>query len=216
MARGSKRRPPRRRRDPETARQELLDAAERVFASELPETAGLKRVADEAGTSHALITHYFGTYHNLVEATLQRRVRAVRARVLDRLGTTTALPRADELLAILFEALADPVHVRLLRWLLASERADATAIGLQDRGLRLVAGRVAATLSNKPTARQLERVENAVLAIVAAAFGWAVGKHVLASALGRPASADVGPDDALRHTLAEMAQLFLGKDLDGS
>ena len=52
---------PRRRRPPELARQEIVDAAERVFAASQPDQVGLKEVAREAGVSHALITHYFGT-----------------------------------------------------------------------------------------------------------------------------------------------------------
>src|SRR6185312_12580404 len=57
--RGLKYRRVRRRRAPETARQEILDAAERVFARLHPDEAGLKVVGREAGVSHALITHYF-------------------------------------------------------------------------------------------------------------------------------------------------------------
>jgi AcrR family transcriptional regulator len=212
VARTRRPRVPRPRRDPETARNHLLDAAERVFAESVPDAAGLVRVAKEAGTSHALITHYFGTYRGLVEATLQRRVRAVRARVLERLEEPGALQRADELVAILFDALADPVHARLLRYLLASERADASSIGFQDRGLKLVSTRVAAALFGEPKPRQLQRVEQGLLAVVAAAFGWAVGKQVLATTLGRTASKEL--DDGLRHALAEMAQLFLVKDLE--
>src|SRR4051812_23836783 len=69
---------PRRRRSPELARQELLDAAERVFAGAQPDQVGLKEVAHEAGVSHALITHYFGTYAGLLEAALARRQTAMR------------------------------------------------------------------------------------------------------------------------------------------
>src|SRR5262249_27617645 len=69
---------PRRRRTPERARQEILDAAERVFARSQPDQVGLKEVAREAGVSHALITHYFGTYAGLLEAALERRIRATR------------------------------------------------------------------------------------------------------------------------------------------
>src|SRR4051812_9604337 len=68
----------RRRRSPDVARQELLDAAERVFSDERPDDVGLKEIAREAGTSHALITHYFGTYGGLVEAVLQRRLLRLR------------------------------------------------------------------------------------------------------------------------------------------
>ena len=112
----------RRRRDPTTARQELLDAAERVFARVGPEDAGLKIVAHEAGVSHALITHYFGTYAGLVEATLERRIRALREQMMVRLRDSGALARPGELLGMLFGALEDPVHLRLMKWMVANER----------------------------------------------------------------------------------------------
>src|SRR5215813_12722092 len=75
----------RRRRPPELARQEILDAAERVFAGFQPDQVGLKEVAREAGVSHALITHYFGTYAGLIDAALERRTRATRESILARL-----------------------------------------------------------------------------------------------------------------------------------
>src|SRR5262247_1626879 len=118
----------RRRRPPEQARQEILDAAERVFATFQPDQVGLKEVAREAGVSHALITHYFGTYAGLIEAALERRLRALREVTLSRLREAGALSRPGELLGLMFDALEDPVHLRLMRWLLASERpAAATA-----------------------------------------------------------------------------------------
>src|ERR1041384_1920978 len=116
---------PRRRPSPELARQEILDAAERVLASVQPDQVGLKEVAREAGVSHALITHYFGTYAGLLEATLERRNRATREEALVRLREPDALSRPGELLELLFRMLQDPVHLRLMRWMLARERPAA-------------------------------------------------------------------------------------------
>src|SRR6185503_18656066 len=84
---------PRRRRSPEIARQEILDAAERVFTAFQPDQVGLKEVAREAGVSHALITHYFGTYAGLIEAALERRLRTLRETTLNRLREAGALSR---------------------------------------------------------------------------------------------------------------------------
>src|SRR5438094_3939669 len=127
------RKPARRRRTPEVARQELLDAAERVFAHAHPDRVGLKDIAREAGTSHALITHYFGTYAGLIEAALERRIRRLRETIVTKLREAGAISRPVELLAMLFRALDDPVHLRLVKWLVASERPGA-AFALQDRG----------------------------------------------------------------------------------
>src|SRR5215475_63485 len=155
---------PRRRRSPERARQEILDAAERVFARSQPDQVGLKEVAREAGVSHALITHYFGTYAGLLEAALERRIRATREAALARLREPDALSRPGDLLELLFRMLQDPVHLRLMRWMLASERPAAShAFALQERGLAVIAEQVARALSPEPNPALLRNVEITLL-----------------------------------------------------
>src|SRR5215475_10791513 len=155
---------PRRRRSPELARQEILDAAERVFAQFQPDQVGLKEVAREAGVSHALITHYFGTYAGLIEAALERRTRATREAALARLREPAALSRPGELLELLFRTLQDPVHLRLMRWMLASERPAAShAFALQNRGLAVIAEQVARALAPAPSPALLRHVEITLL-----------------------------------------------------
>jgi AcrR family transcriptional regulator len=196
---------PRRRRSPELARQEILDAAERVFARFQPDQVGLKEVARETGVSHALITHYFGTYAGLIEAALERRTRATREAALARLREPEALSRPGELLELLFRALQDPVHLRLIRWMLASERPAAShAFALQDRGLAVIAEQVARALSPEPDPALLRDVEITLLTAVSAAYGYALAKHMLAPALGREPSREL--DDEVRHALAAMVQ----------
>ena len=202
---------PRRRRPPELARQEILDAAERVFAEWQPDQVGLKEVAREAGVSHALITHYFGTYAGLLEATLERRLRTMRQEVLERLREPAALERPNELLGLLFRTLQDPVHVRLMRWLVASERPAAThAFGIQDRGLAVISKQIAHTLA--PERPELVHdVEITLLTAVSAAYGYAIAKHGLVGALGRTPSREL--DDEVRQTLAEMIETRLRSKL---
>lgn len=198
----------RRRRAPEVARLEILEAAERVFAESQPDQVGLKEVARAAGVSHALITHYFGTYAGLIEAALERRIRALREQLLERLRDAGALARPGELLALLFRALGDPVHLRLTRWLLASERpAAAHAFALRDHGLQLIAHQVASSLSPRPDRELLAKVELALVTAVAAAYGYAIGKHALVGALGREASPEL--DAEVQRTLGEMLHGYL-------
>lgn len=204
-------RAPRRRRAPEVARQEILDAAERVFVEFQPDQVGLKDVAREAGVSHALITHYFGTYAGLIEAALERRIRALREGMLERLRAAGALARPGELLEILFRALEDPIHLRLTRWMLASERPSAAhAFALRDHGLTLVAHQVAATLEARPGRELIAKLELALATAVAAAYGYAIGKYAIAGALGREASREL--DAEIQRTLAEMLQAYLRAD----
>ena len=211
MARAPKRfqRIPRRRRAPEQARRELLDAAERVFAEFQPDRVGLKEIARAAGVSHALVTHYFGTYAGLVEATLERRVRALREEMLVRVREVGALAQPARLLAILFHALTDPVHLRLMRWLLASERPSASHVfAFADQGMQRIALEVGkALLGRSPAPAELHAIENALLTAVSAAYGYAMGKDALASALGRSPGPELG--EAVQETLAQMLQAHL-------
>jgi AcrR family transcriptional regulator len=202
----------RRRRAPEEARRELVEAADRLFAEFAPDQVGLKDVAREAGVSHALITHYFGTYAGLIEATLERRLAALREIMLERLRVAGALARPDELIALLFSALEDPVHLRLMRWLLASERPAAIhAFGLQAHGLQIVAHQVAQALDPAPSHELIGKVELALLTAVSAAYGYALGKYALAGALGRQASGAL--DAEVQKTLAAMVRAHIRAEL---
>ncbi|HUJ63146.1 MAG TPA: helix-turn-helix domain-containing protein [Kofleriaceae bacterium] len=202
----------RRRRSPEVARGEILDAAERVFGELYPDQAGLKDVADEAGVSHALVTHYFGTYDGLVEAALQRRVLALREQVIARLREAGAVSRPGELLGILFRALADPVHLRLMKYMVASERPGGnTAFALQDHGLQMIAAQVVEALAPRDAHRLIPVTEIALLTAVAAAFGYATAKFALARAVGRPPSRAL--DEDVQHTLGAMLQSYLHAQL---
>jgi AcrR family transcriptional regulator len=207
QAGGSEDRAARRRRDPATARQELLDAAERVFAQYQPDQVGLKEIAREAGVSHALITHYFGTYGGLVEACLERRVRALRERMIARLREAGALSRPAELLGMLFDQLEDPVHLRLMKWMVANERPGVHLLALQEHGVQLIARQVAEALMPNPPQTMVVTLELTLGTAVAAAFGWALSKHAIAGAMGRPVSPPL--QDAMRTTLAGMVRAYL-------
>ncbi|HUS29323.1 MAG TPA: helix-turn-helix domain-containing protein [Kofleriaceae bacterium] len=211
------RREARRRRTPEVARLELLDAAERLFNVERPDDVGLKDVAKEAGTSHALITHYFGTYAGLVEAVLQRRLLRLRETVATRLGSAGALERPDEMLAQLFSTLGDPVHVRLMKWVMASGRGESMQVfALQQQGLQAVAHQVASAFLAMPgcppvpeTKRRelVEKIELSLVTAVAAALGYALTKDALSGAIGRQQTPEL--DTAVQRTLGAMLQAYM-------
>lgn len=194
----------RRRRSPEQAREEILDAAERVYADLQPDLAGLKDIAREAGVSHALVTHYFGTYAGLVEAALERRIRALRETVLGQLREG-GMQRPAQMLAILFRALADPIHLRLTRWIMASERpGSVTAFALRDQGLKRIAHLVATTIDPDAPAAAIVQVENALLVAVSAAYGFAIGQDALAASVGRQSNNQLDAD--VQRTLVAMLE----------
>lgn len=195
-----------RRRPPEETRQLLLEAATRVFRHHHPDEVGLKEVAREAGVSHALITHYFGSFGGLVDAALELRVTVLREQILARLAQGGGLERPGDLLATLFEALEDPVHKRLWMWALATDRIAARDFfPLRQQGLRLVAEQIAASVAaatGVPAAALFPEAERTVLAGVAAAYGYAVGRQALVGALGKTPSREL--DRGLQDSLGEM------------
>ena len=203
--------PPRRRRDPETARVEILDAAERLLGQRPPDAVGLKDVAQAAGVSHSLVSHYFGTYADLVDSVLERRIRALREATLARLAAPT-LVDTGELLGALFAQLADPLYVRLSLWALAAERPAARAsFPFRDRGMRVLAEALTARLlvarPELAPGPLRGRVELGLCLANSAAYGYTVGKEAWMGALGREPSAAF--DVALRGALAEMLNRYV-------
>ena len=184
-----------------------------MFAQHPPDDVGLKDIAREAGTSHALITHYFGTYGGLVEEVLQRRLLRLREQMAARLLESGAMERPDELLAIVFRTLDDPVHLRLMKWVIASDRQESMHVfALQHQGVTLIAHQVAATIapaSITGDARKalVEKLELALVTALAAAMGYAFAKPALAATVGRPP--DQALTDGVRKTLAAMLQAYM-------
>lgn len=197
--------PRRRRREPEEARGEILDAADRLLAEHPPEGVGLADIARAAGVSHALVSHYFDTWVGVVDAVLERRRAAVRARIVARIALAD-LVDPDELVEVIFEALGDRTFVRLTLWALAAERPSASAtFPLHAQGMRLVAEAIAARLGDhRVTTRR--RIEQAMVVAGSAALGYTVARPGWMAALGREPSPVF--DRAVRRALGEMLRAF--------
>lgn len=174
------------RRTPDEARALILDAAERVFATSNPDVAGLKDVAGAAGVSHALVTHYFGTYAALVEAVLERRFTTVRDRLVGEVfASIEASTSAADLLAHYRKALlagaSDPITVRLGAWAMMNGRAGhADFFAHRLQGMRVLVDAMAART-------QVPREDLELALVMTFAFGvtWTVGKDWLLAALGK-------------------------------
>jgi AcrR family transcriptional regulator len=203
-------RPVRRRRDPEQARVEILDAAERLLALRGPDVVGLKDVAAAAGVSHALVTHYFGTYGALVGAVFDRGTDRIRTLLLERLSAGPPAP--EELLELLFEALSGPVHGRLAAWAAVSARGrESILVASRKHGMRQIADFLEAKMAarTKPAARGALRgdIEFALLAALSAAHGYALGGDAMHRSLGKePTSA---ADAEFRRRLAALLRDYL-------
>jgi AcrR family transcriptional regulator len=212
MPRAKQPRVPRRRRDPETAQREILDAAERELERHPPDAIGLKEIARAAGVSHALVSHYFGTYAELIEAVLARRLRRLREPALARLRDPDKAIGARELLDGFFAMLDDRLYLRLLLWAVAAERPSGRAsFPFREQGLRLVAealtARVHRDRPDLPEGPLRERVELALVVAGAAAYGFSLGRDGWMATLGR--SPTPAFDEAFRTALAEVLEVYV-------
>jgi len=194
----------RTRRDPEAARQLILAAAATVFSHQSPDIVGLKDVAREAGVSHALVTHYFGTYDALVDAVLERRIADVRERAITGLKTLGPGESPTSLIARLAPAMMDATTMRLIGWALLSGRlARDDFFPARARGLRQLADAIELYLvHSKQNPVPRDEIEFALLTVIATTFGYSVGKAAFAVALGRTESEI--DDDRFRQFLAEL------------
>lgn len=197
--------PPRARRSPDEARALIVAAAERVFTARGPDAVGLKEVAAEAGVSHALVTHYFGTYDGLVEAVLEGQSQAIRHELLGRVASSPDEGPAAWI-AHAFATLGDGGHGRLLAWAFLSGRTERSDFFVhRERGLATVADALEAWAATQGRTLDREQLEVDLLLTVTAALGYSIGRTVLWGGLGREASA---PRD--RRVAERFAALLLG------
>ncbi len=194
------------RRDPEAARELILVAAEHVFAVHSPDVVGLKDIARKAGVSHALVSHYFGTYDRLVDAVLERRAAKTRAGVFAELLDPDVELRPGALLDRLWESAADPTTVRLSAWIMLNGRLDrADFFAARVQGMRLVAD----ALSKRLRTRRGERVARAdieflLMAALTLVHGYAIGRGALNASLGHAATTEADAD--FRKRVGEMLE----------
>ncbi|HCP45305.1 MAG TPA: hypothetical protein DIU15_04655 [Deltaproteobacteria bacterium] len=138
--------PPRRRRSPEQARAEILEAAERQMRAVGPGGLRLQEVADEAGLSHPSILHYFGTRRGLVDAVVERGVQRLEADLFELLSQEEGRSDTEGLLQRVAGTLTERGHARLLAWLVLTGEGEplGTEHTLQAIAQAVHANRVAA------------------------------------------------------------------------
>lgn len=174
----------RKRRSPEEARALLLRAAQRLLATHGPDAVGLKDVAREAGVSHALVTHYFGTIDALVDAALEAHAIDARTQLIARIAEHPEDgPR--EWMQHYFDWARRPLTAKLLGWALVTGRIHRDDFfSRRQRGGARVVDAILARLS--ASGRQVDRrdVTFAVLLLLAAPHGYALGRGAYWASLG--------------------------------
>lgn len=78
----------------EERREQIVDAAAKVFSGRDPAEVTFEEIADAAGVSRALVYNYFGDRHGLLEAVYLRNVAILRRRVVEALRVTPGLRAA--------------------------------------------------------------------------------------------------------------------------
>jgi AcrR family transcriptional regulator len=199
--------PARQRRTPEEARRLILDATLGLLARLGPDAFGLKEVAREAGVSHALVTHYFGTFDALIEAAFADHTTRSRSALLERVASQAGKGPASWI-AEAAAHLGDPVYGRLALWAMLSGRAEqADFFPRRERGLERVADAIVASLAADGTRPPREDVEFAMLLVLSALMGYAAAGRALWGSLGHAPSRerDAWFQSRLADVLAELA-----------
>lgn len=174
------------RRTPEAARALILDAASRVLADLGPDRAGLKEVAAAAGVSHALVTHYFGTFSALVEEVLEVQMAALRDAMIRQISEADDDPSVQELIQLLFAEFRNPVYGRLVAWAVLSGRIDATSFfSSRKKGLRAIVDALVLRTSRRGRKLDRDEVERLVIVVWCTVSSYAVAAPTLWRALGR-------------------------------
>lgn len=192
------------RRTPEAARQHILDAADRVFATELPDQVGLREIAKAARVSHGLVTHYFGTYDALISEVIERRLGQMRTTAYARLATMTFAPTESPLIDVLMDMLDDRTLMRLLAWSLLSHRAD--AILGKDGAMGKVIDGVHARLQELGSKIERERIELTFMMSISMVLGWSLAGPALERGAGRTTPYD---REQLRRELHRMMRAYM-------
>jgi AcrR family transcriptional regulator len=174
------------RRSPEAARQHILEAAIRVLSKHGPAACGLKDIATEAGISHALITHYFGTYEALVDAAVAEAMRELRERLVARL-LKLHKPTPDMMVQLYLDIALEPWYGRLISWALFNDRDLSTNyVKLILPQMKLMAAATEYVFSDNPGGVPTREQSEALLVSVwAMVVGYVAGNAFFWSALGR-------------------------------
>lgn len=197
--------PRRRRRSPDEARREAVDAARALLLSGGPTAVTLSAVAADIGVTHANLIHHFGSAAGLQSALMGSMVadlnQALDAAVT-RLRTDEGAPL--ELVNAVFDAFAEGGAGRLAAWIAMS--GDLSHLEPVRAAVRDLVEAIAEKMGDDGEAR--ERIGSAVLFIALSAFGEALIGPPLRDMLDQP-------DDAGRKVVAGLLPRFLVRNEPG-
>jgi AcrR family transcriptional regulator len=172
---------PRRRRAPEAARENILEAAEAMLIGEGPRSLKLAEVARAAGVSNASVLHHFTSIAGVQAALMERMVRQLTDQVLaiTRQGAGS-IQSAEASLIALFDAFETKGAARLAAWLeLTGEARQLTVVRAAVQEVIEASGRAFDEVA-------IEDRESFTLACIATALGVGLFGPTLSVLLGKP------------------------------
>jgi TetR/AcrR family transcriptional regulator, repressor for neighboring sulfatase len=188
------------RRSPEEAKRVILDAAVREISKQGPAACGLKEVASAAGVSHALITHYFGTYEKLVEATIDEAMTQLRQRLIERMLKVQD-PTPERMVQVYVDIALEPC------WALFNDHdASAPMLKRMIPQMKLMAAATEYVFSKDHEPPSREQTEALLVCVWAVVVGYVAGNAFFWTALGRKPSPS--RDRLVRDTLAALAKTY--------
>ncbi|MDJ0785986.1 MAG: helix-turn-helix domain-containing protein [Myxococcota bacterium] len=192
--------PPRRRRSPEEARRQILDAAEKLLVEGGPEAIRLQDVARDVGIAHPTILHHFGSREGMVLALERRAMERLRDELMaDREASS------EDVLDRVFRVLGDQGYARLLAWSVLSGLPAET--GTEFRMLEELGEAYHSEQSREAGIDIEETVFRVRLAAVAL-----FGEALLGPLLSRSAGLD-DPEDEVRTRFRHwLARLIAGEE----
>ncbi|MDI1443710.1 TetR/AcrR family transcriptional regulator [Polyangium sp. 6x1] len=125
---------PRVRRDAESARALILEAAEKRLVSSGPAGIRLQEVAADVGVSHPTVLHHFGSREALVKAVCSRALESIHRQLIEAIEASSGdEAHLSAMLDAVFDALTKSGRGRVLMWLaLEGESVDSADVRLAD------------------------------------------------------------------------------------
>jgi AcrR family transcriptional regulator len=114
--------PKRRRRTPESARREILDAAGKRLKEEGPDGLRLQAIAGDLEISHSSILHHFGSRDGLLDALSIDAFYLLERDLKRSVATPSEGDPATDLIEKIADILGEQGHARLLAWQLMGGR----------------------------------------------------------------------------------------------
>lgn len=171
--------PPRLRRSPEAARENILAAAEALLVEDGPQALKLAEVAAGAGVANATVLHHFGSIDGVQTALMERMIAQLVERILAHAGDGDLLAMRTSGIQALFDSFETRGAARLAAWLeLTGQWRRVTSV---RKAVQDVIARNIARTGLTPAAS-----ENLVLISVVLAMGVGLFGRSVATLMGKP------------------------------